>query len=716
MDNSQFGRQRDAIKRRRVGIQVVFILVALVALVYTTVRLPSGADPKVTATPSPRPTRDRLELEATPALQQGTASTPAPQLSGAAPLLAAPGSQYEQGFVALSYVGVGTEEGETVISDVRLKKHLDALHARGFVTISQQDIYDFYYSGKPLPGRALFLFFEDGRYPSARLANPLLKALGYHATMLSYADNLEHGDPIFLNYQELQRLRDSGVWEIGTNGYRLSYINVFDRHKNFLGELTPFEYRYIAPYLRREYNHYLMDFVRDKYDVPVESHAQMQERVEADYQMMDSAYTRLLGGLPQMYVLMHANTGQFATNSTVSVENEKWIRQYFQMNFNREMLSLNRAEDNIFDLTRMQPQSYWSVNHLLMRIYYDIDELGAFEPGNAERASHWDTLYGAAEWDGNTLRLTSLPAGEGRVRLKDSAWLRDFTLETTLDGNKLGRQSIEILADPDAKSYTAVELEKNTLRVLTGSASDLPRLPGQPRPEVTPSPAPQPSATPAPLFELDLDKFDGVVYQTWEQNRQEAMAVEIDRKLLQTYLPEESKRIAADLIRDKADLSHANHQPYIPEISLIDDGSRHIRVEVKGGSLSLWVDGKSVLTGLSIPTLQGGGIALRSAWLEYGYSQRNLADDVYDADFTNLLITDAAGRVVVDYRGAPEAPKATPLPAGYSGVSQHGSGDRMDAVLQPPQEGSAPQPTATPQPKPGLLESIGDWFRNLFRF
>lgn len=731
MENNTFAQERDRRKRRRVIFQALMVIAVLALVVYTTITLPARqGDIVVEPTATPKPSRLALNAPAVSAADGKENSSIGAGLGSAYAMASTGATQRESGFVAISYVGVGTKEGETVISDVRLSKHLRALHDRGYVTITQQDIYDYFYSGKPLPERALFLFFEDGRMQSAKLAHPLLKQYNYKASMISYANNVEQGDPLFLTDEELLELEGTGYWEMGTNGYRLSYINVFDRHKNFLDELTPLEYYFISPYVRREYNHYLMDFIRDKHDTPVESFEQMKARVEEDYRLMDSVYTQYLGKLPGLYVLMHSNTGQFGTNSTVSAENDKWIRQYFTMNFNREMLSVNKPDANIYDLTRMQPQSYWSVNHLLMRIYHDTNQLGVlpFELGNTERAAHWEILQGAAEWDGNTIRITSLPEGEGRIRLAGSEGLSNFTLETVVDGNKLGKQAIEILADSSALSYTAVELQKNKLLVYNGSAGLTPDylIQEAAAAENTASSKDKGDIDLPPesslLFELDLDVLDGVVYQTWEENRQEAMAVEIDRKLLQTYQPVESRRIAADLIRAKADTSKVNNDPYIPEISLKDDGSRLIKIEVSGGRMSIWVDNRQVANHIDLPAGQAGGIALRSAWIEYGYSQRNLADDVYDADFTNLLITSPGqAGAVIDYRGEQEALKLTPLPAGYSGVAVTAnpaadldiSNSKAEAAAD--QNGTVDE-KAEEKNSVGFFESIGDWFRKVLHF
>ncbi|HWR56223.1 MAG TPA: glycoside hydrolase, partial [Negativicutes bacterium] len=40
---------------------------------------------------------------------------------------------------------------------------------------------------------------------------------------------------------------------------------------------------------------------------------------------------------------------------------------------------------------------------------------------------------------------------------------------------------------------------------------------------------------------------------------------------------------------------------------------------------------------------KAGAVYLETAWGEYGWSQRNLADDVYDGVFAKLMITENTG-------------------------------------------------------------------------
>ena len=50
----------------------------------------------------------------------------------------------DKGFIALSYFGVTPTGTETLMASDRLYEHLTALRNSGFVTITQQDIIDYY--------------------------------------------------------------------------------------------------------------------------------------------------------------------------------------------------------------------------------------------------------------------------------------------------------------------------------------------------------------------------------------------------------------------------------------------------------------------------------------------------------------------------------------------------------------------------------------------
>jgi hypothetical protein len=529
----------------------------------------------------------------------------------------------DKGFVALSYFGVARTGNQYLIGVDRLQGQLQALKDLGYVTITQEDILSYYQSGKPLPEKSLFLIFEDGRRDTAIFSQKILEDLNFKATMLTYPEKFEKKDPKFLMPEELKELEKTTFWEMGTNGYRLEFINVFDRYNNYLGELEPLEHASVSPYLGRKYNHYLMDYIRDEYGIPKESYTKMKDRISYDYEAMRDIYTKSIGYVPGMYILMHSNTGSFGNNDKVSAVNEHWIKELFKMNFNREGFSFNQRNSSIYDLTRMQPQAYWYTNHLLMRIKYDINQDLTFVKGDLNKQKAWEALKGALEIQEETMILTSLPQDKGLLRLKNSNDFEDMKLSVRLKGNKLGLQKIYLRADENLNRYLTVHILNNVLYVTEKIGV------GEKE-----------------LFKLNLDKQDGKENLSVPEDKKAAEMRELETFVKYADSREKAK-IYAERLKDKnyenAPTVAEGAAEYIPDLSVNAKGDRMLSLSLKGDKISIMVDGKEAVTDLQVSDTKAGAVYLETAWGGYGFSQRNLADDVYDGVFEKLMITENTG-------------------------------------------------------------------------
>ncbi|QSX06912.1 glycoside hydrolase [Sedimentibacter sp. zth1] len=371
------------------------------------------------------------------------------------------------GFVALSYKGVDREGTESLVSVEKINKQLCALKKSGYITITQEDIINYYLHDKALPEKALYLLFEDGRKDTAIVTQDILEKYNYKATILGYAEKLENEDSRFLNKDELKKLLKNSFWELGTNGYRLEYINVFDKNDNYLGELNSIEFLKQKANIEENYNHYLMDYIRDEYDVPKENFSQMKDRIKIDYTLLNEIYKKEIGFPPKLYVLMHSNSGQFGTNDKVSVINEECIKNNFDINFNREGNSLNNIESSIYNLTRINVHAEWSANHLLMHVLDDTKNDINFIVGDLEKASEWDKIEGEAEFVNDKIILTTKPGSNGLLRLKNNKKYDNINLSVSLEGNNRGEQSIYLRADKELSSYILVEIINNNLIVFS---------------------------------------------------------------------------------------------------------------------------------------------------------------------------------------------------------------------------------------------------------
>jgi hypothetical protein len=240
---------------------------------------------------------------------------------------------------------------------------------------------------------------------------------------------------------------------------------------------------------------------------------------------------------------------------------------------------LNNKESAIYDLTRVQPQAYWSVNHLLMRLWDDTKQEVAFVTGDEDKAKLWQKLEGQAEFIEDKLILTSMPRGKGILRLRDSKDLKNFNLSVQMKGNKLGSQGIYVRADETLENYIFVQLKDNVLKVYE-------RLQGKEK----------------LLVSVDLEDHDSAIATPGTSNN---MAV----------------------------------KDYKPAMEIKDSGSRLLTFSISEDELHIFIDEKPVVSHLKTLQSLEGYVYLEAAWSEGGYSQRNLADDVYDGIFESLMIT-----------------------------------------------------------------------------
>ncbi|KZE38716.1 hypothetical protein AV656_07380 [Bhargavaea cecembensis] len=323
----------------------------------------------------------------------------------------------DEGFIAISYPGASRKGDESSVSKDELSTHLSALKRLGFETVSQRQVQEFYRSGSPLPEKALYLSFEDGQRDTVVYAQPALEALNYKATLFTYANHLVSDDRSYLKPSHLKTMINSGYWEMGTNGYRLAYINVFNSEGGYIGELNAEDVSADMDIVRS--NHSLMDFQRDENGIPKENADQMKERISGEYAHMKAMYTREFGELPDVYAISRPDALYHGMHPAVEEVNDQMIRTYFKLHFNRSGELFNGSDDSVTDLTRLRVGSDWPVNHLLMTIREEAGVPVSFETGDPGKADRWTIRGGVAEFRGEQAVLTSEPGAEVTALLKE---------------------------------------------------------------------------------------------------------------------------------------------------------------------------------------------------------------------------------------------------------------------------------------------------------
>ncbi len=295
---------------------------------------------------------------------------------------------------------------------------------------------------------------------------------------------------------------------------------------------------------------------------------------------------------------------------------------------------MNNRESSVYDLTRMQPQAYWYTNHLLMRIKYDLAEEErdtiTFVTGDEERMQDWELLSGAAEFKGEQIVLTSEPESEGTLRLKGSDSWSDVRVTAQLTGNKVGTQTIYLRADEEKSRYVAVKIQNDVLYILqnTGAGEE-------------------------ELFSMELRLLDDTEPVSVEEDSQAALESELSVRARYSgsigewlaYI-RERRQVQGEKVQSVDE----GAEEYIKEIQILDPGDRNIDIFLQGSMLSVQIDGKDAATDIAVGVDEAGSLYLESCWGGDGYSQRNLADDVYDAVFEQLSVYSADDSSQVLYR------------------------------------------------------------------
>jgi hypothetical protein len=220
--------------------------------------------------------------------------------------------------------------------------------------------------------------------------------------------------------------------------------------------------------------------------------------------------------------------------------------------------------------------------------------------------------------------LTSLPKDRGLLRLKNSGDFDDLTLSVRLKGNKLGLQKVYLRADESLNRFLSVAIFNNYLYVTEKFG-----------------------AAEKELFKLDLDRHDGKERVSIPEDKKAAEIRELETFLKYADSVEKAKIFARRLSEKQLEKvpSVAEGAPeYIPEISVHAKGDRMLALSLKGDKLSVSIDGKEAVKDLRVSYTRAGAVYLETAWADYGWSQRNLADDVYDGVFEKLIITENTGK------------------------------------------------------------------------
>lgn len=145
---------------------------------------------------------------------------------------------YATSVPVLIYHGIvdKADGSNTLIADFR--DQMFTLKKQGWNAVSLADFESYMAGKKKLPAKSFLLTFDDGRKDSYYPVQPILKALGYKATMFVITEHVTDNNrsTYYLNRDELLAMKNSGLWSLEAhtqNGHDLMDVTADGKKGDF---------------------------------------------------------------------------------------------------------------------------------------------------------------------------------------------------------------------------------------------------------------------------------------------------------------------------------------------------------------------------------------------------------------------------------------------------------------------------------------------------
>lgn len=309
----------------------------------------------------------------------------------------------------LVYDHVTKAKGEHVDREL-FREHLEALEQRGFTPITLSALADFYERGRPLPQNPLLLTFDHGYLDTYMAVDPVLRRKKWRAAMFVKTVRLEKSDTFFLYWDRLQRMVDSGLWEIGSNGRIGNDAAPIDQS----GEVGPFLARRI--WMEKKGRR--------------ETDSELKDRIREDYRSSKEAIESNLRGVrPVAFAAPFGDFSKITDDAAVVHFNRNASASLYPLGFVDDRFGVNDRFTDPHALKRLRVDPGWSGKELVQRLTSAIESLpdgGTFE----NPPVRWIAGEGHISSEGEALFLKGFPRTD--LWLPGSAWTEEWVMEADL--------------------------------------------------------------------------------------------------------------------------------------------------------------------------------------------------------------------------------------------------------------------------------------------
>lgn len=131
----------------------------------------------------------------------------------------------------LNYHSITVDPGNrTTITPEKFKEQMTYLSENGYTTLTLKQFTDLMEGKAKAPDKPVLLTFDDGYADNYEHAYPLLKKLGFHATLFMSPGTVE--DAYYLNWEQVKEIHEAG-WDIQPHGMTHPHLPRLNKDQQF---------------------------------------------------------------------------------------------------------------------------------------------------------------------------------------------------------------------------------------------------------------------------------------------------------------------------------------------------------------------------------------------------------------------------------------------------------------------------------------------------
>ena len=252
-----------------------------------------------------------------------------------------------RGFIAiLLYHGISTSERTDCLTQKELRKQLQMIKRLGFTPVTATDLDRYFQKQGKLPPKPIMITFDDSRVDSFVNADPILKELGFRATMFVILSPRAswhfHASP-----QELRHWQATGRWDLQAHAH-LAHDPIPVNGTGTTG-------------------HFFANRMWLAKEKRLETRAEFEARLDEEYKNAKGLVEDVLPGKPIVALAYpYGDYGQadYTNDLQAAAINRRLSQRYFRMLFIQDMFGFNSVPASTTDLARFEVTKHTTAEQL----------------------------------------------------------------------------------------------------------------------------------------------------------------------------------------------------------------------------------------------------------------------------------------------------------------------------------------------------------------